>query len=547
MTKLRVARLSRAWPQSQLIDQIVELARLRNVHVAARPSLKTLLSRWENGHAVPDAGYRQLLGEIFAGEDLGFPHDGPAAGGLVGEEVRDGTSDTVLVPISVSGGIRYVPIKRRELLAAGLGTALGLALGEAGPLREQEDRLSTFSDAVARRLRYSRITVTDPALADLSVRLPDGDSFAGATVPMTLGPAGRAFDDHVVVDLQRDEAQRIVKAAQPSRIYVTSAHDRPGDFYLLGARAAVRQLRATRRSLRFPEAYLLDDVTLSILWGAATFDQPLLDDDALLARRQANPMYRGSAVAPEVADGLVADLSPVSRMWMGSEYCARYIVGNFKTLSAAPRFWTREQRGQEACTWLFFGHKFVYLLKAHERSGAGTRSTMSRSFCIPEETTHSSPVWERVLLFLSIALMESLGIEVHVCIEPKLSTVDGIVVAPGSQAVIANWVRASSAWVTDVTKDKSLLASYQDKIDFSVRASVNAGDDPRQRLQSLSAYLGLGWHQIGRRCCELAAYSPRGIYEPRSRLLSFAGLERALGFVESLHRRCGCQRQLASV
>ncbi len=39
--------------------------------------------------------------------------------------------------------------------------------------------------------------------------------------------------------------------------------------------------------------------------------------------------------------------------------------------------------------------------------------------------------WERILLFLSVALMESLDIHVKICIEPEYADVDGFVLLPG--------------------------------------------------------------------------------------------------------------------
>ena len=545
MGGLRDARLERGWSQAHVVDEILRIGEVLHERVAAPPSLKTLLSRWENEHAIPDTHYRRILSCVFGEEDLGFSR---------GERARDAVdeaafedSDSVLVPVAVNGGIHYVAMRRREVLAAGLGTALGIALRDADHLRSLQGRLRSFSGTVSQRLGAGRIKVADPALTDVTLRLPDADSFPGGTLPITLVRPGRMVaGGDITVALEGEAAARLSRDATPCRLFVTDAVNRADSFHVLGARAAVRQLRNSRKSVRFPSAYFLDDLTLGILWGAATFDQSLLDDDSLLAQRQANPIYRGFAVAPEVSDDLTADLSPVSRMWMGSEYCARYIVRNFSALEAAPRFWTREQRGQEACTWLFFTHKFLYLQKAFERSGVRRRSIMTRSFCIPETAREQSPPWERILLLLAVALMESLGIAVHVCTEPDLSNVDGIVISAGSSALVANWVRASNAWVTASTSDKSLLASYQDKIDFSIRGSVNAGDDSQQRLQSLCAYLGLSWHGLGIRCCQFKTSPPRGIYEPRSRLLSFAGLERALGFIETFHRQCVCQRRLAS-
>jgi hypothetical protein len=44
-----------------------------------------------------------------------------------------------------------------------------------------------------------------------------------------------------------------------------------------------------------------------------------------------------------------------------------------------------------------------------------------------------SATWERILLFLSVALMESFRIRVSICADPRYSDIDGVVVAPWSR------------------------------------------------------------------------------------------------------------------
>ncbi|MCW2720128.1 helix-turn-helix transcriptional regulator, partial [Pseudonocardia sp.] len=62
---LRAARMRQGWSQSDTAREIVALARRRGEPVAAAASLKTLLSRWENGHVVPEPQYRALLAELL--------------------------------------------------------------------------------------------------------------------------------------------------------------------------------------------------------------------------------------------------------------------------------------------------------------------------------------------------------------------------------------------------------------------------------------------------------------------------------------------------
>ena len=73
-TRLRAARLARGWTQERVVAELLRVAACRHVSIASRASLKTLLSRWENGRQVPDAVYRGLLREVFGLDDaeLGF-------------------------------------------------------------------------------------------------------------------------------------------------------------------------------------------------------------------------------------------------------------------------------------------------------------------------------------------------------------------------------------------------------------------------------------------------------------------------------------------
>ncbi|MHA6627641.1 helix-turn-helix domain-containing protein [Pseudonocardia sichuanensis] len=65
MTGLQAARTARGWSQSEAARELVALARAHGAPVAAAASLKTLLSRWENGRAVPEPQYRDLLSELY--------------------------------------------------------------------------------------------------------------------------------------------------------------------------------------------------------------------------------------------------------------------------------------------------------------------------------------------------------------------------------------------------------------------------------------------------------------------------------------------------
>ncbi len=72
-TPLQAARLARGWSQTRMVSELMRLARWKKVDVASAASLKTQLSRWENGHVTPEY-YQPLLCEVLNATpgELGF-------------------------------------------------------------------------------------------------------------------------------------------------------------------------------------------------------------------------------------------------------------------------------------------------------------------------------------------------------------------------------------------------------------------------------------------------------------------------------------------
>jgi transcriptional regulator with XRE-family HTH domain len=72
-TPLQAARRARGWSQARMVWELRRLAERKKVNVASATSLKTQLSRWENGHVTPDY-YQALLCELFQSTpgELGF-------------------------------------------------------------------------------------------------------------------------------------------------------------------------------------------------------------------------------------------------------------------------------------------------------------------------------------------------------------------------------------------------------------------------------------------------------------------------------------------
>ena len=77
-TQLMAARRARGWSQLRVVVELESRGARRRLAMPSRTSLKTQLSRWENG-TIPDEPYRTLLAELYERElgELGIdvtPH-----------------------------------------------------------------------------------------------------------------------------------------------------------------------------------------------------------------------------------------------------------------------------------------------------------------------------------------------------------------------------------------------------------------------------------------------------------------------------------------
>jgi transcriptional regulator with XRE-family HTH domain len=74
LSRIRSARIERGWSQAQLISELERVAARRGDRLPGRETLKSRVSRWENGRARPDGFYQRLLREAFGLDDreLGF-------------------------------------------------------------------------------------------------------------------------------------------------------------------------------------------------------------------------------------------------------------------------------------------------------------------------------------------------------------------------------------------------------------------------------------------------------------------------------------------
>jgi len=313
-------------------------------------------------------------------------------------------------------------------------------------------------------------------------------------------------------------------------------HDETARMFGAGLQRASHRLtqRNTPDSvLAVPRAYELDDLTYAVIWAVINLDDALLADDCALDQRRrelrAYDRFPPSAVGSDVA----SDLTSAARLWLGSEFCARHILRNLARPTGVPVFWTREQRGEEACTWLLFRHKHEYLRRISAQFAASA-TRLARGFCVPETAVRLSPRWERVLLFLSVALMESLRINTQVSTDPGYADVDGFVLLPEDQAIVATWVRSAGIWHTGTTSSATALREFADVAGQAAAHSVTKATTSGRRLIALADYLGLEWAWLRKRCADLGAHRCSGLIRPSSRLLSLDGMDAALRYVGAL-------------
>jgi transcriptional regulator with XRE-family HTH domain len=356
---------------------------------------------------------------------------------------------------------------------------------------------------------------------DWTLMLPDS-----SVIAVQVHPAATSLDGRILVNV-RDVPRLREFLFVPHQALLLAVEENPEPrIYALDARAVRRQLADRPYAdaiLSIPPAYELDDLTYGVLCAASSLDGCLLADDLALAQHHRRLDSSQRLSTSDVAQEMAGDLTHVSRAWLGSTFCARHIVRNLGSLGELPTFWTREQRGEEASTWLLFAHKLAYLSATSRYFG---QAPMVRVFCVPERAVQDSPPFQRILLFLAVALMEASGVRVEVCTEPEYSDVDGFVLAP-RRALVATWVRTDSMWRVDTTVRRPILAQFTEASAHAAAHSAIARPTSAGRLAAFADYLEFDVAWLSRRCGQLASQGCGELVTPRSRLLAVAGVEAA--------------------
>jgi hypothetical protein len=435
-----------------------------------------------------------------------------------------GPVGTIDLRLSAEGQV-FAVVDRRMFLVSGLAAAAG-PWARAEPLQLAPD-LSDLAQAA--RVRWPGTRLLGAASsdgADATLVLPGGVTFEGARASVRLARAQPAGAGHV----ELAAADR----AGDARLLAGSIGTPDGPrFYAVDA-AAVRRGTTDSACLRVPVAYELDDLTYAALWAATNLDDALLASDTSLddARRRMRPAsWRAGS---EAAHEQIAGLRGPAQMWLGSDFCAQHILHNLDDHRDSPVFWTREQRGEEASTWLLFRHKQDYL---HATSAFFRRSGArmpARIFCLPENVVEATHKPERILLLLAVAQMEASGVRAVVTVDPAYTEVPGFLIGNAEQTLVATWVRDAKAWHVDPSPGTSRSRELHQVIGDSLNDSLLPTGTSAGRLEHLAHYLGLDWRWLRRRAGQLADSGWGGLINPRSRLLSAHGLDVACRHLAAL-------------
>ncbi|MEV5043568.1 transcriptional regulator, XRE family protein [Streptomyces griseoincarnatus] len=361
--------------------------------------------------------------------------------------------------------------------------------------------------------------------------LAGGRHFDGTAIGLQLYEAAPDGDQVALKEADLPHLQSFVRSSRRGVVLASLGAAGGTGLYLLDAAHARRQL-TTGQVPRIPAAYQLDDLTFSLARALYVLDDGMLVDDLPLTDRAEELGYyvKTGDSAPPRSD--MPELSPVGAAWLGSTLCAQYITRRLDELPAVPVFWTREATGDECAPWLLFRHKHAYLQALASRF-AGATSPLGRAFCVPEQAVDSTEPSERILLFLTVAMMEMHRITVWITSDPAYAQTEGFVLAQ-DRAILANWVREDSVWRVATTSAVEDVAPYREAIAHAQAHSIVDGPTPAARLQALAEYLELEWTWLVARCRALGESGITGMLRPRSRHLTLTALDQTLRFLGAL-------------
>ncbi|MBO1329917.1 hypothetical protein [Streptomyces sp. VRA16 Mangrove soil] len=384
------------------------------------------------------------------------------------------------------------------------------------------------------------------------------ETYAGATL-WPAGPiagsggvwlfGGRHLFDRAAVSVQfyaadrrrdallvgRDDLPHLRSFIEPRRraLVLAVPGSADGEVYVLDAAEARRQLEVTVDRLPVPAAYRLDALTFALLWALCNLDGSLQDDDHVIAGEQETVDAFSHLARSAPGRSAVPALSRVGAAWMGMRHCAQHVLRHLRPSARSPLFWTRVRDAEHAAGWLFFASWPEYIATLGERFRAGSAGAR-RVVVLPDTAVEEADTHERILMFLTVALMEAHSVPTWVCGDADHSGRSAFVLQPDEQVVVADWQGEDHLWHTDALHARGDLHAYADVLQRAHDSALTVSESPRERLLALADHLELDWTWLTSRCRELADYGLSGLLRPRSHRLSVAAVHQALAFVGTL-------------
>ncbi|WP_051900482.1 hypothetical protein [Streptomyces aureus] len=352
----------------------------------------------------------------------------------------------------------------------------------------------------------------------------------GTSVAVQMYEAEPRGDTVVIGHEDREHLRYFTRARRRALLIAALGARGADDLYVMDAAYARRQLLMPVNRLPIPSAYRLDELVYALLWAALNVDDSLLADDQALHIEQQRLAAHLDQPRSAAARAAYPDLTEVGAAWLGSHACASYLRRHLSPADAAPLLWSRAQYGGQAAGWLLFTERHQVLQLMQECS-AGAEGTAGCVLGIPESAVKDSEGYERILLLLTIALMESYGLTVHIHKEQAYSDTAEFIISPQRLAVIADWLSSDAVWHVDSRTSKSEIDSFAHAVDHARSHSIASARTPYERLRQAANYLECDWDWLVMRCQEVSAYGVGGLLQLRSHLIQTCGIERALSFL----------------
>ncbi|GLF98131.1 hypothetical protein [Streptomyces yaizuensis] len=403
-------------------------------------------------------------------------------------------------------------------------------------VRDLDPQTLSAAYQVDRRMPTSSLFLTAPPGGGGLWHLHGGDAgvFDGTQVAVAAYEARPGAGGAVIGDEDLDHVRMFTRPARRGLV-LGSLSGRGRDVFHLMDGTAAREATALPfvRDLTVPDAYRLDDLTYALVWAALCFDDWLQADDVLLTAERER-LEHGAVGRTGFARSALPGLSSAGAVWLGSHVCAVHAERHLADSGGGvPVLWSQVRSGPEAAAWLLLRDRLRVLELLRPPGGTGQGQM---AVCLPEKAVGGSEPYERMLLLLFAALLESRGIVISVSDDPAYEVMEEVLVAE-RMAVVGNWVpRGDGICAAATAEDPARVALYAGAVAHARAHSVIAAGDSTGRLLRLAAYLDLDAGGLAGRCRELTASGIGGLVRTRSHLLHMGGLEASLSRLADLSR-----------